>query len=427
MKAKNIKQEWAARILTLLLLSLGIHFFLMENRGEDFTNLIEIKVTGDEKEIVHEIKKLDRNDIVLETEKLYPTGKKQDFLSDIVIFALIFSLGLGIFHLVYTAVLRLLNWNFRNEDSPSSVSEDKKIWAARILAVLVMAIGLHFLPGEDPPHSNEPYTKKIEVKVKGNEEEVISAVNGLNRLDIVISSRKLRTSRNYSESLNIILRIFLSLAVTFGIYYALYTAILRFLRTPKDGEPPVPGLAEDKKLKGARIKNIPQGIEITIPSREGLPSRGGGFFSRAGSFFWLIFWTFGGIFAFIALFKAIIAKITGQPDENPILFLAIWLVGWGFGEGMALYTLFKKEKIAVSKAAGEMTIGTELFGFDIKKTTYEIFKIKNLRLASPLDKKDENLLFDYESRLVKCCKGIDAEDANTLFQELSGILVTVMK
>jgi hypothetical protein len=100
-------------------------------------------------------------------------------------------------------------------------------------------------------------------------------------------------------------------------------------------------------------------------------------------------------------------------------------LGWGAGEAWALYTLFKREKIIVSRARGEMTIGTSLFWFDIKKAHYDTFKIKNLRQASHPKKTQENLLFDYENKTVKFCKGIDAEEATILFRELSDILATM--
>lgn len=435
MKTKNAKLEWTPRILTLLILSMAIHFFLLERQENNFTKIIKIKVIGDEKEIIHEIKGLDRNDILLETAALSSPDEKRNFLLDIVSFFILFSISLGIFHIIYSAILRVLTGNFGNKDSSDSLSEKKsgrsifhtknrkqtrKVW---VLAVLVLAIVMHFLLSENILFKNEPYTKMIKVKVYGNEEEIISVVKSLGRDDIAIYSRELYTSWRYPGTLVIIFRIFMVLSVSFGVYLALYTALLRFLPIPKDEVPSIPGL-DRYQLTRARLKTIPQGIEISIPSREGLPSRGGGKFPRIGSCLWLIFWSFGGIVAISALFEAIMDKIKGQPNDTPIIFLSIWLLGWGVGEGWALYTLFKREKIIVSGARGEMTIGTSLFWFDIKKTHYDIFKIKNLRQDSHPKKTKENLLFDYENKTVRFCKGIDAEEAAILFRELSDILAS---
>lgn len=436
MKPKKPKQVWTARILTLLLLSTAVHFFLLERQENNFTKVIIIKVIGDEKEIIHEIKGLDRNDILLETTELSNPGKKRNFLLDIVSFFILFSISLGIFHVIYSAVLRVLTRNFGNKDTSDSLSEKKpgmsifhkknwkqirKVW---VLPVLVMSIIMHFLLSENILFKNEPYKKMIKVNVYGNEEEIISVVKSLGRDDIAIYSRELYTSWRYPETLIIIFRIFMILSVFFGVYLSLYTAILRFLPISKDEKPPVPGL-DRYQLTRARIKTIPQGIEISIPSREGLPSRGGGEFSRIETFLWFIFWSFGGIFTIFALVGAIMDKIKGQPNETPIIFLSIWLLGWGAGEAFALYTLFKREKIIVSRAMGEMTIGTSLFWFDIKKVHYDIFKIKNLRQASNPKKTQENLLFDYENKTVKFCKGIDAEEAAILYREISDILAAM--
>ncbi|UCH98198.1 MAG: hypothetical protein JSV88_15490, partial [Candidatus Aminicenantes bacterium] len=155
MKTKNTKQVWTARILTLLLLSIAIHFFLLKRQENNFTKVIIIKVIGDEKEIIHEIKGLDRNDILLETTELSNPGKKRNFLLDIVTFFILFSISLGIFHVIYSAVLRVLTRNFGNKDSSNSLSEKKsgrsifltinskqilKVW---VLAVLLMSIAMH--------------------------------------------------------------------------------------------------------------------------------------------------------------------------------------------------------------------------------------------------------------------------------------------
>lgn len=435
MNTKNPKQVWTARILTLLLLSIAIHFFLLEHQENNYTKIIKIKVIGDEKEIIHEIRGLDRDDILLETVELSNPDKKRNFLLEIVSFFILFSISLGIFHIIYSTILRVLTRNFGNKNTSVSLSEKKpgrsvfhtknrkqilKVW---VLPVLVMSIIMHFLLSENILFENEPYTKEITVKVYDNEEEIISVVKSLGRDDIAIYSRELYTSLRYPETLIIIFRIFMILSVFFGVYLALYTAILRFLPISKDEEPPVPGL-DRYQLTRARIKTIPQGIEISIPSREGLPSRGGGRFSRIGSFLWLIFWSFGGIMAISALIGAIMDKIKGQPNETPIIFLSIWLLGWGAGEAWALYTLFKREKIIVSRVRGEMTIVTSLFWFDIKKVHYEIFKIKNLRQASHSKKTQANLLFDYENETVRFCRGIDAEEATILFRELSDSLAS---
>lgn len=436
MKTKNPKQVWTARILTLLLLSLVIHFFLLERQENNFTKVIIIKVIGDEKEIIHEIKDLDRDDILLETGEISNLNEKRNLLLDIAAFFILFSLSLGIFQVIYSAVLLVLTRNFGNKDSSDSLSEKKpgksifhtknrkpirKVW---VLPVLLMSIAMHFLLSENILFKNEPYTKMVKLKVYGNEEEIISLVKSLDRDDIAIYSRELYTSWRYPETLIIIFRIFMILSVYFGVYLALYTAILRFLPISKDEEPPIPGV-DRNQLTRAKIKTIPQGIEISIPSREGLPSRGGGDFSRIGSFFWLIFWSFGGIFAISALVGAIMDKIKGQPNETPILFLSIWLLGWCAGEAWAIYTLFKREKIIVSRARGELTIGTSLFRFDIKKAHYDTFKIKNLRQVSNPQKTQESLLFDYENKTVRFGKGIDAEEAAILFRELSEILATM--
>lgn len=436
MNTNNSKQEWTARILTLLLLSLAIHFFLLERQENSFTKIIKIKVIGDEQQIIHEITGLDRNDILLDTAELSKPDKKRNFLLDIVSFFILFSISLGIFHVIYSAVLRVLTRNFGNKDSSNSLSGKKpgrsisltknrkqirKVW---VIPVLLMSIAMHFLLSENILFKNEPYTKEITVKVHDNEEEIISMVKSLGRDDIAIYSRELYTSLRYPETLIIIFRIFMILSVFFGTYLALYTAILRFLPTSKDEEPQVPGL-DRYQLTRARLKTIPQGIEISIPSREGLPSRGGAEFSRIGSYLWLTFWSFGGIMAISVLIGAIMDKIKGQPNETPIIFLSIWLLGWGAGEAWAIYSLFKREKIIVSRASGEITIGTSLFWFDLKKAHYDTFKIKNLRQASNPKKTQESLLFDYKNETIKFCKGIDAEEAAILYREISDILAAM--
>ncbi|MBL7106746.1 MAG: hypothetical protein ISS77_03965 [Phycisphaerae bacterium] len=53
--------------------------------------------------------------------------------------------------------------------------KSKRVWAARLLALLVMSFGLSLLVSIDSANKM-PYTKRIEIKANNNVEEIINAV-----------------------------------------------------------------------------------------------------------------------------------------------------------------------------------------------------------------------------------------------------------
>ena len=146
--------------------------------------------------------------------------------------------------------------------------------------------------------------------------------------------------------------------------------------------------------------------------------------------FWLVGWTFGGIFAIRALLTEWAKNI------GAALFLLFWLCGWVFGEFFALSTLlwgfFGTEILSVNQ--GVLTIKRSVFGLGPRKE-YQIIKISNLRTTAqsePLATDRYNrsryglyggaIVFDYEGKSIMIGAGLPKPEAEELAAFLKGIV-----
>lgn len=119
----------------------------------------------------------------------------------------------------------------------------------------------------------------------------------------------------------------------------------------------------------ATITGEPEGLEIVIPARRHL-------FPLFFLGVWLVGWLLGETTAIRQLFSG--------PSGGPAAFLLLWLILWTVGGGAAVYLwlwmLVGKERILMGASA--LHLKHDVLGLG-RVRTYELFKIRNLRVAPP--------------------------------------------
>ncbi|MBC8482041.1 MAG: hypothetical protein H8D47_05185 [Planctomycetes bacterium] len=102
--------------------------------------------------------------------------------------------------------------------------KSKRVWAARLLALLVMSFGLSLLVSIDSANKM-PYTKRIEIKANNNVEEIINAVENLGRDDLYITTKDKGWYIKKPIFLWVGMGLFVSFGFFLGIYYVIYCCI----------------------------------------------------------------------------------------------------------------------------------------------------------------------------------------------------------
>jgi len=103
----------------------------------------------------------------------------------------------------------------------------KQVWAARLLALLVMSFGLGFLTSMTP-ENKQPFRKRVEIRANENLGEIVAAVEKLNRDDIHIKIKDSSWCIKNPIFLWSGVGLFISLGCFLGIYHAIYCVIGSF-------------------------------------------------------------------------------------------------------------------------------------------------------------------------------------------------------
>ncbi len=103
------------------------------------------------------------------------------------------------------------------------VTSPKKVWLARLTALLLMSLGMYFL--NTITEDKIDYTKKVEIKAKGNVGEIINTVEQLGRNDLSIKVRDKVWFEKKPEFALQSLAYFLSFGFPLGVYYIIYLIV----------------------------------------------------------------------------------------------------------------------------------------------------------------------------------------------------------
>jgi len=135
----------------------------------------------------------------------------------------------------------------------------------------------------------------------------------------------------------------------------------------------------DQKMR-ATITGGPEGLEIVIPARRHL-------LVLLFLGVWLVGWLMGEMTAIAHLFSG--------RSSGPEGFILIWLVFWTLGGGFAAYIwlwmLVGKERILIGTST--LHVKRDVLGLG-RTRTYELYKIRNLRVApQPTGPRDAGAAF----------------------------------
>ncbi|WP_020559718.1 hypothetical protein [Thiofilum flexile] len=173
-------------------------------------------------------------------------------------------------------------------------------------------------------------------------------------------------------------------------------------------------MAKVKVEKGrATINNLPQGIEVIIPSKK-----------RYFMIVFLSFWLFGWFFGELGAIK----NLLDWEDKLPNLFMIVWLCGWTVGGAFAIVTWFYnvKGKEVVRIDGQELKYVRDFFLFKRSKE-YDVINIKDLRVN--LNSSNNNgieylgisggtIAFDYGRSTHVFGTGLDEAEAKHIIQTI---------
>ena len=121
MEANN-RQVWMARILALLIISLGLSIIVGFNRNKTqvFTKRIEVRAGSDTGEIISAVERLGRDDIAIDVRDEWQVYGKLGFLKAALGMFIAFGIILAIYHAVY-CLCRALIISSSNRDIERSL------------------------------------------------------------------------------------------------------------------------------------------------------------------------------------------------------------------------------------------------------------------------------------------------------------------
>ena len=100
----------------------------------------------------------------------------------------------------------------------------KRLWAARLLALVVMSVSMAVLVSMT--RGNRPgYKKRVEIRANENIGQIVTAVEELGRDDIQIKTRDESRFAGQSAFLGVALGMFVGLTVLLAIYHTIYCLI----------------------------------------------------------------------------------------------------------------------------------------------------------------------------------------------------------
>ena len=111
----------------------------------------------------------------------------------------------------------------------------KRVWAVRLLALLVMSFGFSFL-GTTTYESRQTFKKRVVIKANENVGEIVSVVEKLDRDDIYIKVRDESWYRRKPIFLWVGAGLFVGLGFLLGIYHTVYCVINGLLNYRKRDE-----------------------------------------------------------------------------------------------------------------------------------------------------------------------------------------------
>ena len=103
----------------------------------------------------------------------------------------------------------------------------RQIWSARLLALLLMAIGVTLIITV-LKISYGNYDSQITIWTN-DKEKVVAAVEGLGLADVKINSRDIVESPEWLFMAKAVVSVFVGLGFCLGIYYAIYCVVNAFL------------------------------------------------------------------------------------------------------------------------------------------------------------------------------------------------------
>ena len=102
----------------------------------------------------------------------------------------------------------------------------KRVWTARLLALLVMSFGFSYLVNIAP---ESKFKKRVEIRANENVGEIVTAVEQLGRDDIHIKTKDEPWPALKSSFLGTGVGLFLGFGMLLGFYHAIYCIISSLL------------------------------------------------------------------------------------------------------------------------------------------------------------------------------------------------------
>jgi len=172
----------------------------------------------------------------------------------------------------------------------------------------------------------------------------------------------------------------------------------------------------DQKMRST-ITGGPEGLEIVIPARRHL-------LVLLFLGVWLVGWLMGEMTAITQLFSG--------RSSGPEGFILIWLVFWTLGGGFAAYIwlwmLVGKERILIGTST--LHVKRDVLGLG-RTRTYELYKIRNLRVApQPTGPRDAGaafrlsglagglIAFEYEGKTIRFGAAIDEPEGQMIVERM---------
>jgi hypothetical protein len=167
----------------------------------------------------------------------------------------------------------------------------------------------------------------------------------------------------------------------------------------------------------ATIAGRPEGLEIVIPARRHL-------LVLLFLGVWLVGWLMGEMTVIAQLFSR---RLAG-PEGLRLIWLIFWTVGGGFAAYIWLWMLVGKERILMG--ASTLHVKRDVLGLG-RTRAYELYKIRNLRLAPQLAGWRDTgatvrlaglagglVAFEYEGKTVRFGAAIDDAEGRMILDRM---------
>ena len=103
-------------------------------------------------------------------------------------------------------------------------SSKKRLWLARLLALLIVSLAFSLLVGL-VPENRDYYAARVEIRTNGNIGDIVAVVEDLARDDISIKTRETSWLTRNARFPYITMSIFIWAGLFLGFYHAIYCAV----------------------------------------------------------------------------------------------------------------------------------------------------------------------------------------------------------